>query len=243
MRHFHPPIHAAIVAVTVVAGLASYQGVDKLALAKGGATYGTPSEPGHEPSSSTSTTVHHEHSSTTSTTTHHEPTPPSTTPPSTTPPSTVPHEPGPITSTTVHHEPPRPSTSTTSSISTTGHHEPPPSTTPPTTAPHTTTPPTVPQMSFYCMSGFSQTVGVAKCSWAQTNAGNFGHYRLTRELVGTPRQTIFESSDQSTWYYYDIGLQAGAEYSYIIEAYDTAGNLIGRGGPVHVTCCGGTATS
>ena len=93
------------------------------------------------------------------------------------------------------------------------------------------------------MSGFTQTVGVSKCSWAQSTAPNFGHYRLTRELVGTPRQTIFESTDRSAYYYYDIGLQAGAQYSYIIEAYDTAGNLIARGGPIHLTCCGGTATT
>lgn len=98
-------------------------------------------------------------------------------------------------------------------------------------------------MSFYCMSGFTKDTGVAKCSWAQSTAPNFGHYRLTRELVGTPRQTIFESSDRGVWYYYDIGLQAGAQYSYIIEAYDTAGNLIARGGPIHVTCCGGTSTT
>jgi hypothetical protein len=45
MRHFPPPIPAAVVAVTLVAGLASYQGVDKLVLAKGGPTYGTTGEP------------------------------------------------------------------------------------------------------------------------------------------------------------------------------------------------------
>ena len=232
MRHFRLPLPAVAIAATLVAGLASYQGVDKLVLAKGGATYGTPSEPGHEPSPTTSTTVHHEPKPSTSTTVHHEP-PPSTS-------STLPQTPGSTTTTTVHHETPRPSTSTTV------HYEPPPSTTPPTTTapPPTTAPPsTLPQMSFYCMSGFTKDVGVSKCSWAQSTAPNFGHYRLTRELVGTPRQTIFESSDRSVWYYYDIGLQAGAQYSYIIEAYDTAGNLIARGGPIHLTCCGGTSTA
>src|SRR4051812_30662723 len=238
MRLFPPPIPAAVVAVTLVAGLASYQGVDKLVLAKGGPTYGTTGEPGHEPSSSgtTSTTVHHERGPTTSTTspttaststtTHHEPYPSTST--------TIHHEPYPSTSTPIHHEP-YPSTSTTI------HHEP----TPPLTAPPTTTAPTpaVTPMSFYCMSGFSKTVGVSKCSWAQSTAPHFGHYRLTRELVGTPRQTIFESTDQTVWYYYDIGLQADAQYSYIVETYDTAGNLIARGGPIHLTCCGGTATT
>jgi len=243
MRHFHPPIHAAIVAVTVVTGLASYQGVDKLVLARGGSQYGTPSEPGHEPSSTTSTTLHtsttthHEPTSPTSTTIHHEPTPSSTTS------TTTHHEPYPSTSTTVHHEP-YPSTSTTvhhepyPSTSTTIHREPYPTTTTPKPPPPTST-----QLSFGCISGFTGGQGVSKCSWSQSYAPNFGHYRLTRELVGTPRQTIFESGDRGVTYYYDIGLQAGAQYSYIIEAYDTAGNLIAHGGPFHFTCCGGGGTT
>ena len=245
MRHFHPPIHAAIVAVTVVAGLASYQGVDKLVLARGGSQYGTANEPGHEPSSSTSTTLH------TSTTEHHGPTT-STTPhtsttehhePTTN--STLPHDYGSTTSTTVHHEP-------GSTPPTTTHKEPYPPTYPPTSTtihreptPTTTKPPTteVAQLSLYCISGFTGGQGVSKCSWSQSYAPNFGHYRLTRELVGTPRQTIFESNDRSVGYYIDYGLQAGAQYSYIIEAYDTAGNLIARGGPFHLTCCGGGGTA
>jgi hypothetical protein len=236
MRHFHPPIHAAIVAVTVVAGLASYQGVDKLMLARSGSQYGTAGDPGHEPSSTTSTTsttTHHETGSTTTTTVHHEPTGSTS--------STVPHEPGSSTSTTVHHEPTTPPTTRHkepgSSTSTTIHHEPTP---PPTSTPPTTT---LPQLSFYCMSGFTGGQGVAKCQWSQSTGPNFGHYRLTRELVGTPRQTIFESNDRNAWYYIDFGLQAGAQYSYIIEAYDTAGNLIARGGPFHLTCCGGGGTT
>jgi hypothetical protein len=227
MRHLPSPIHTAVLAVTVVAGLASYQGVDKLVLARGGSQYGTASEPGHEPSSTTSptahtsTTVHHEPTPTTNTTMHHEPTASTT--------STLPHEPRPTTSTTVHHEPYPPT-------STTVHHE------PTTTAPKPPSP-TSTQLSLSCISGFTGGQGVSKCSWSQSYAPNFGHYRLTRELVGTPRQTIFESNDRSVTYYYDIGLQAGAQYSYIIDAYDTAGNLIARGGPFHLTCCGGTATT
>jgi hypothetical protein len=234
MRHFRPPIHSAIVAVTVVAGLASYQGVDKLVLARGGSQYGTASEPGHGPSSTTSTTPHtsttEDHGST-STTVHHEPSPTSSTTPHTS--TTEHHEPGPYTSTTLH-------TSTTVYTSTTVRHEPTPTTTAPTPP---TSPPSVAQLSFGCMSGFTGGQGASKCAWSQSNAPNFGHYRLTRELVGTPRQTVFETSERGTTYYYDIGLQAGAQYSYIIEAYDTAGNLIARGGPVHLTCCGGTSTT
>lgn len=221
MRHFPLPIHAAVVAATVVAGLASYQGVDKLVLARGGSQYETGSEPGHEPSSSTSTTVKHE-GSTTSTTVHHEPTS-----------STVPHEPGPTT-TTVKHEPePTPPTTT--------HKEPGPVTS--TTVAPKPPPPTPARLSFGCISGFTGGQGASKCTWSQSYAPNFGHYRLTRELVGTPRQTVFETSDRGTTSYYDLGLQAGAQYSYIIEAYDTAGNLIASGGPFHFTCCGGGGTT
>src|SRR5207302_5125828 len=114
MRHFRPPIHAAIVAVTVVAGLASYQGVDKLVLARGGSQYGTASEPGHEPSSTvphTSTTVHTSTTEHTSTTLHTS--------------TTEPYSP---TSSTV------PNTSTTLHTSTTEHHG---STS--STVPHTST--------------------------------------------------------------------------------------------------------
>jgi hypothetical protein len=140
-----------------------------------------------------------------------------------------------MTSTTVHHEPP------TTTV-TTSHHEPtrPPSTTTPPPPP-TTTPPTVPLLSFYCVTGMTGGQGAAKCSWSQSKAPNFDHYRLTREIVGTPRQTIFESSDRSTWYYYDLGLQPGTEYSYIIEAYDADGHLVGHSSAFHVTCCGGGA--
>jgi hypothetical protein len=231
MRHFRPPIHAAMVAATLVAGLASYQGVDKLVLARGGHQYGTASEPGHDTASSTSTTVHHDPGSTTSTTVHHEPAP-STSTTST----TAKHETGSSTSTTVHHE-------TGSSTSTTVHHEPtrPPSTTTPPPPPPTTTPPTVPLLSFYCMTGMTGGQGAAKCSWSQSKAPDFHHYRLTREIVGTPRQTIFESTDRSTWYYYDLGLTPGTEYSYIIEAYDAGGHLVGHSSAFHVTCCGGGA--
>src|SRR5947207_3165356 len=138
MRHFHPPIHAAVVAVTVVAGLASYQGVDKLVLARGGSQYGTSSEPGHAPSSNTSTppstapTGHHDGSTTTLP---HETGSTTSTTPSTS--TTTQHEPYPYTSTTIHKEP-YPSTSTTLHTSTTERHEPTPTTTapkPPTSPP------------------------------------------------------------------------------------------------------------
>src|SRR5947199_9669156 len=152
MRHFPPPISAAVVAGTVVAGLACYQGVDKLVLARGGSQHGTTSESGHEPSSTTST-VHiptTEHTATTephtSTTEHHEPNPTTSTTSHTS--TTEHHEPKPTTSTTVHKEPPRPSTTTTV------HHEP----TPPPTNPPTT----VAQLSLGCMSGFTGGQGASK---------------------------------------------------------------------------------
>jgi hypothetical protein len=230
---FRPPIHLAAAGAMVVAGLASYQGVDHLVLAKTNHTdAGT--EVGHEPTgSSTSTTVHHEPTgSSTSTTLHTEPPPPSTTS------TTVHHEPtGSSTSTTIHHEP------TGSSTSTTVHHEP-TATTSTTKAPKPPTPPSVQTLSFGCITGTpSDGIPTARCGWSKSTSTNFHHYRLTRELVGTPRATIFTTENRDTMFFYDRGLQPGAEYSYIIEAYDGAGNLIGRGGPAHVTCCnGGTGT-
>jgi hypothetical protein len=244
MRHFHPPIPAAVVAVTLVAGLASYQGVDKLVLAKGGATYGTDSESGHDSSPGNGSGEHH--GSTSTTIVHHEPT--SSTIP------TPPGDPGSTTSTTVHHE-------TGSTTSTTVHKETPPPTTappttnpptnpptgePPTTAPPTTAPPTttVQLLSFGCMNGITGDQGWTKCGWSRSKSPSFDHYVLTRELVGTPRQVIFVTSDVTNTYFVDGPLQAGAQYSYMIGAFDAAGNLIGQGGgPIHLTCCpGGIAT-
>jgi len=192
MRHFRPPIHAAIVAVTLVAGLASYQGVDKLVLARGGHQYGTANEAGHEPASST-TTVH--------------------------------HEPGSTTTTTVLHETA-------------------PSTSPTTAAPKPPTPPTVQTLTLKCGTVMlADGRGAASCGWSESTAPNFHLYLLTRELVGTPRQTVFTTEDRSKHSWGDIGLAQGSEYSYIIEAYDADGHLIGRGGPVHVTCCNGAVVT
>ena len=238
MRHF-PPIHAAVVAVTVVAGLASYQGVDKLVLARGGSQYGTASEPGHE-SSSTSTTVHHEKTSTTSTTVHHEATPSTT--------STLPHDAGSSTSTTIHHGPTTPPTTPpttthkepgppTSTTSTTVHHEPTPSTTTPVA-------PTIELLTVKCGTVvLPDGRAGASCGWSQSTAPNFFMYVVTRELVGTPRQTVFTSQDRTRNHFGDTTLTPGSQYSYIVEVYDAAGNLIGRGGPLHVNCCDGTVVT
>jgi len=235
---FHPPIHLVVAAATVVGGLASYQGVDHLVLAKSGHTsqQDNGNGSGNGSGSSTSTSVPYFQR-------HHDTAPPSTTvtsiPGSTEPPPTY------VTSTTVPHDTTPPSTTVTTihtdppTTVTTIHTEPPPPTS--TTVPRTTTPPptgSVPQLSLYCMSGFTKTVGVSKCSWSPSTVPNFGHYRLTRELVGTPRQTVFESTDQTVYYFYDIGLQSGSAYSYIIEAYDAGGNLIAQSSAFHITCCG-----
>jgi hypothetical protein len=227
---FRPPVNLAVAAAVAVAGLASYQGVDHLVLAKHGHSWAGSNEVGT--SSSTSTTVHHEPTgSSTSTTVHHEP-PPSTSS------TTAPHEPtGSSTTTTIHREP------TGSSTSTTAHYEP-PLTTSTTKAPEPPSPTGVQTLSFGCMTGTpSDGIPTAKCAWSKSTSPAFHHYRLTRELVGTPRGTIFTTENRDTTFYYDRGLQQGAQYSYIIEAYDSAGNLVGRAGPAHVTCCeGGTST-
>jgi hypothetical protein len=220
MRRFRPPIHLVVAAATVVGGVASFQGVDHLVLAKTERGVTAPGDAGHEPTATTSTTTHHdEPGPTTSTTVRHEP-PPTTD-------TTIHHEPGPTTSTTAHHEPP-PTTPTTK----------------PGEPPKPPTPPGVEKMTLKCGTGMlADGRGAASCGWTESTSPRFHHYRLTRELVGTPRQTIFTTEDRGKRSYGDIGLQPGSEYSYIVEAYDAAGNLIGRGGPVHVTCCNGAVVT
>jgi hypothetical protein len=94
------------------------------------------------------------------------------------------------------------------------------------------------------MSGFTGDQGWAKCGWSKSKASNFDHYVLTREVPGSSHQVIFQTSDLSNTYYVDGPLQAGAQYTYWIGAFDAAGNLIGQGGgPIHLVCCpGGIAT-
>jgi len=240
MRHFPLPIHAAVVAATVVAGLASYQGVDKLVLARGGSQYGTGSEPGHEPSSPTTTTLQTSTTSPASTTGHLEPTSSTS--------STVPEGAGPITSTTLStpttekHEPGSTPPTTTYKepgpiTSTTVKHEPTPSTTTPA-------PPTVEVLSLKCGTVvLTDGHGGASCAWSPSTAANFYKYVVTRELVGTPNQIVFTTQDRTHNHFGDTTLTAGSQYSYIVWAYDAAGNLIGRSGPLHVNCCDGTVVS
>ena len=241
MRHFHFPIPAAVAAVTVVAGLASYQGVDKLVLAKSGATFGTDSQSSHDSPPGNGSGEHHESTPTSTTTVHHEPTSSTIpTPPAdggSTTSTTVHHEPGFTTSTTVHKETPHPTTSTTV------HHEPtsPPPSEPPTTAPPTTT---VGLLSFGCTNGVTGDQGWAKCGWSQSTSPNFDHYVLTRELPGSSHQVIFETTDVTNTSFVDGPLAIGGQYTYWVGAFDAAGHLIGKaGGPIHLTCCpGGVVT-
>src|SRR5947208_13851250 len=188
MPRFRPPIHLTVAAATVVAGLASYQGVDHLVLAKsqGPAAAHEPSpggdhgpqgpKPGHGTDETTSTTAHHDELP--------PPKPTTTVPATTTTEHREKHPEPPTTVTTIHREKPRDPSSTTS---VTEAPKPPP---PP--------PDGVQTLSFYCGSGMSGDQAAAKCRWSQSNSPSFDHYRLTRELVGTPRQTIFESTDRST---------------------------------------------
>ena len=237
MRHFPFPIHAAVVGVTVVAGLASYQGVDKLVLAKGGSQYGTPGAPGHEPPSTTSTTAK-EPGKSTSTTTHDGPTWPSTT-------STLPDTPESTTSTTVYHEPGSTPPTTTHKepgpwTSTTLYPEPTPSTTVPASPP---APPTVEVLTLRCGTVARGGIAGASCAWTQVTAPDFAMYVVTRELAGTPRQTVFTSQNPTDNHFGDTTLTVGDQYSYIVEAFDAGGNVIGRSAPLLVNCCDGTIVS
>jgi len=187
---------------------------------------------------------------TTPTTVHREKTTP---PPHPTTSTTV----KPTTSTTApgsgeHREPPSTYPTTSTTVKPSDHHEPYPTTTttrpstephptttttrPPTTA--TTSPTTSPTtMTLECRTGTMDGQPTAYCWWSRSTAPNFHHYRLTRELVGTPRQEIFTTTNRDTYVYLDKGLQPGAGYSYIVETYDADGHLIARSQPFHLTCC------
>jgi len=83
----------------------------------------------------------------------------------------------------------------------------------------------------------------ASCAWSPSTAPNFSMYVVTRELVGTPRQIVFTTQDVTHNHFGDLGLTPGSQYSYIAEALDAAGNVIGQSAPLHVNCCDGTVVS
>ncbi|HZQ84881.1 MAG TPA: hypothetical protein VFA83_08595 [Acidimicrobiales bacterium] len=238
------PVNVAATAVALVVGATSATAAGRIVLANDSHPAATAETPppggtgGTEHGPTTSTTVKHRTTephpttttsapATTSTTTgdRHEPPHPYPTTSTTRPPET--HEPGSTTSTTrppEHHEP---TTSTTVKPTT--------STTAPTTA--TTSPTSIETLTLQCRTGTVDGTPSGYCWWSKSTSPRFHHYRLTREIVGTPRQEIFTTTNHDTTVYLDKGLQPGANYSYIIEAYDADGHLIGRSQPVHFTCC------
>lgn len=239
------PVNVAATAVALVVGATSATAAGRIVLANDSHPAATAETPppggtgGTEHGPTTSTTVKHRttepHPTTTTTSApattptttgdHHEPPHPYPTTSTTRPPET--HEPGSTTSTTrppEHHEP---TTSTTVKPTT--------STTAPTTA--TTSPTSVETLTLQCRTGTIDGTPSGYCWWSKSTSSKFHHYRLTREIVGTPRQEIFTTTNHDTTVYLDKGLQPGANYSYIIEAYDADGHLIGRSQPVHFTCC------
>lgn len=248
MPRFHFPVNIATTAIALVVGATSATAATHLVLATDthpattsaeAPPAGTPGGGNHDGPPHTSTTLHREHTT--------EPHPTTTTaPPSTT-----------VTTTAPHHEPPYPYPTTSTTAKPTEHHEPTTSTTRPpehhepttsTTAKPTTTtrPPTdtsVQTLTFACATGMPDGKPTASCRWSKSTAPGFHHYRLTREVVGTPRQEIFTTTDHDVTGYVDHDLQVGANYSYIIEAYDADGHLIAHSAPFHFTCCEGASTT
>ena len=258
MPRFKFPVNVATTAIALVIGATSATAATHLVLASethGAASADAP-PPGPSPSGDEPhpTSRPHEHTAPPSTEPHPTTTttrPPEHTEPSTYtgPPSTEPH---PTTTTTrppEHTAPPstepHPTTTTTRPPE---HTEPSTYTGPPSTEPHPTTTTTAPAttvqtLSLGCRSGMPDGVPTASCAWSKATAAGFHHYRLTREVVGTPRQEIFTTTDHDVTGYVDHGLQVGANYSYIIEAYDADGRLIARSQPFHFTCCEGASTT
>jgi len=87
------------------------------------------------------------------------------------------------------------------------------------------------------MGSMSSGAPEVLCSWSHSTASGFASYRLTRERPGTNRVIVATITDRGNGGYDDRDVQTGAGYSYIVEALDGAGSVIGRSAPSTVSCC------
>jgi hypothetical protein len=101
-----------------------------------------------------------------------------------------------------------------------------------------TPPPASPEsLNLQCIGSVSSGAPEVLCSWSHSTATGFASYRLTRERPGTNRVTVATITDRGNGGYADRDVQAGADYSYIVEALDGSGAVVGRSGPSTVSCC------
>ncbi|MBV9284566.1 MAG: hypothetical protein JO176_08120 [Acidimicrobiia bacterium] len=114
-------------------------------------------------------------------------------------------------------------------------HEPVTTTVPPETT--TTTAPAPQTLSLNCHGAMVNGSPAVSCAWTQSTSPSFAWYRLYREAQGSNRVLLFSSDARTTTSTGDTTAQAGTTYSYVIEASDAAGNVVGKSTPVIVSCC------
>lgn len=114
-------------------------------------------------------------------------------------------------------------------------HEPVTTTVPPETTTTTTAAPQT--LSLNCHGAMVNGSPAVSCAWTQSTSPSFAWYRLYREAQGSNRVLLFSSDARTTTSTADTTAQAGTTYSYVIEATDAAGNVVGKSTPVIVSCC------
>ena len=138
------------------------------------------------------------------------------------------------TSTTVVAPPTTAAVATTVAPTTTTTSAPPPTTT--TTVATTTTttaPPTVEDMRLSCTTGPRPEV---TCTWSASTAETFKGYVLTKRVGDGPTEEILRTTDRSLTSKTDKEVQTGTRITYVIEAIDRDGNVLGRA-EATVSCC------
>ena len=114
-------------------------------------------------------------------------------------------------------------------------HEPVTTTAPPETT--TTTAPAPQALSLNCQGAMVNSSPAVSCAWTQSTSPSFAWYRLYREAQGSNRVLLFSSNVRTKTSTGDTTAKAGTTYSYVIEATDASGNVVGKSTPVIVSCC------
>lgn len=124
---------------------------------------------------------------------------------------------------------------------------PPPAPEPAPVRPEATSPPTtvakpaVERLALRCHPG-TEAGGAPRvmCEWSGSNSPGFAGYRLMRKAGPDGAITkVFATPDRTVRYYADAAVQPGTVYTYLVEAKDGAGRVVGRSDPVSVPCCSG----
>ncbi|MEY2568218.1 MAG: hypothetical protein QOE35_2747 [Actinomycetota bacterium] len=106
----------------------------------------------------------------------------------------------------------------------------------PATTTTTTAPPAEPEaLTLDCVAGQPEGSPGVQCQWSGSTSPTFYAYRLWRATGTEAKQAIYSVPNRTTTTYIDrptTGLQ-----HYMVEAYDSNGQVSGRSPVVEVTCC------